>query len=236
MDREALSLEMSISVKAQRCIADFLNHPDVREESKQRMRQSLEIVKEAAAQYKEEELAMSFNGGKDCLVMLFVILSVIKTPLKTVYIRNADTFPEIDEFVKECEREYGLDMEVSTETMKNALQKYLEHHRGVKAVFVGIRRADPWSENLKYMQKTDHGWPDFMRVHPVIDWEYDEIWQFLRLLKIPYCSLYDHGYTSLGSIKTTVPNPGLQRDDGSYRPAYELEDPTSERIGRNVTH
>lgn len=233
---EALLSAMFISAKAQKCISEFLSHLDVPEESKQTLRQSLEIVKIATAKYKEEELAMSFNGGKDCLVMLYLILSVMKTPIKTVYIKNADTFPEIDEFVAECERTYGLDMEIYTGSMKNALQEYLEHHREVKAVFVGVRRADPWSENLAYMQKTDHGWPDFIRVHPVIEWKYDEVWRFLRLLNISYCPLYDKGYTSLGSVRSTVPNPELQRGDGSYRPAYELKDMSLERIGRNVKH
>lgn len=60
--------------------------------------------------------------------------------------------------------------------MKEAFQQYLEDRKGVKAILVGTRRTDPHGENLKFFDPTDGGWPAFMRVHPVIDWHYREIW------------------------------------------------------------
>lgn len=37
-------------------------------------------------------------------------------------------------------------------------------------------------------------------VNPIIDWETAEVWEFIREYKIPYCSLYDEGYSRLGCI------------------------------------
>lgn len=60
---------------------------------------------------------------------------------------------------------------------------------------------------------------------------------------IEYCELYDLGYTSLGGVNDTRPNPALRvpvAGDGegdvertyTCRPAYELDDGAKERWGR----
>lgn len=80
-----------------------------------------------------------------------------------------------------------------------------------------------------------------MRINPILEWSYQDIWTYLQVLKIPYCVLYDQGfeirdsdfrYTSLGSTTNTQPNPKLQRSDGTFSPAYCLEDGSFERLGR----
>ena len=60
--------------------------------------------------------------------------------------------------------------------------------------------------------------------------------QFLRELEIPYCRLYDMGYTSLGGTEDTHPNPVLaEKELGGvhFRPAYELVEDQQERLGRD---
>jgi len=52
------------------------------------------------------------------------------------------------------------------------------------------------------------GWPAFMRVNPVLDWGYSDVWALLRAAAVPYCALYDRGFTSIGSTADTRPNRG----------------------------
>lgn len=85
--------------------------------------------------------------------------------------------------------------------------------------------------------RTTNGWPDFMRVSPILHWTYDAIWDYIKMNNVPYCNLYDEGYTSLGGKNNTFPNEALKviNPDGTevYLPAYELSDGSLERHGRN---
>jgi FAD synthetase len=57
-------------------------------------------------------------------------------------------------------------------------------------------------------------------------------------MEVPYCPLYDQGYTSLGGTTDTHPNPVLKAEKGDgakdekFRPAYELVEDKAERLGR----
>ena len=108
--------------------------------------------------------------------------------------------------------------------------------QGVKAIIMGNRRSDPWSENLEPFTESSEGWPDFMRIFPILDWDYCAIWSFLRQLSLPYCCLYDQGFTSLGEKHNSRPNPSLKVESEEageqYLPAYELTDGSLERLSR----
>ena len=50
-------------------------------------------------------------------------------------------------------------------------------------------------------------------LNPIIDWTTDEVWEFIHRYNIPYCELYDQGFTRLGCIGCPM----------STRKAKELE-------------
>lgn len=37
-------------------------------------------------------------------------------------------------------------------------------------------------------------------LNPIIDWEDEDVWEFIREYKVPYCELYDRGAKRLGCI------------------------------------
>ncbi|VDP96557.1 unnamed protein product [Trichobilharzia regenti] len=37
------------------------------------------------------------------------------------------------------------------------------------------------------MKMSDPGWPQILRINPLLNWTYSEIWNFLRSLSLPYC-------------------------------------------------
>lgn len=97
-------------------------------------------------------------------------------PLQAVYIVSPHPFPEVEAFVATSATHYHLDLTRYALPMRPAFEAYLGEKTAVKAIFVGTRRTDPHGEFLTHFDPTDKDWPQFMRVHPVIDWHYVEIW------------------------------------------------------------
>ncbi|WVQ85210.1 hypothetical protein IAT38_007375 [Cryptococcus sp. DSM 104549] len=157
-------------------------------------------------------------------------------PIRSIYITAPNPFAELDEFVLSCTGRYGLDLYRFGGGMKAALEEWLAcgGGKGVKAVLVGTRQGDPNGE-VQVLAHTDPSWPSFLRVHPILHWTYSDVWDFLLELQVPYCSLYDEGYTSLGSTTNTSPNPLLKNPEApsGWDPAYKLQDATQERAGRH---
>ena len=100
----------------------------------------------------------------------------LSRPLQAVYIISKHPFPEVETFVEASTIEYHLDLTRYALPMRPGLEAYLGDKPGVKAIFVGTRRTDPHGEFLTHFDPTDKDWPQFMRIHPVIDWHYAEIW------------------------------------------------------------
>ena len=56
-------------------------------------------------------------------------------------------------------------------------------------------------------------------LNPIIDWENGDVWEFIKKYKIPYCKLYDKGYTRLGCIG--CPMNTKQADELNRYPKYK---------------
>ncbi|KAH8260434.1 hypothetical protein KR026_012269 [Drosophila bipectinata] len=197
------------------------------------------LIKRALDLYSPSEWIVSFNGGKDCTVLLDIV-SKIKPPavtLRAVYVRSLDPFEEMENFIEASSQRYGIQLRRYNGILKLAIEQLVAEEPQLKAVFLGCRHSDPGCSNLPEMIPCDNGWPPLMRIFPLLEWSYHDIWSYLRANSLPYCSLYDQGYTSLGDRHSTHLNPSLlvydkKLDKLTYRAAYELEDSHLERANR----
>ncbi|CAB3382050.1 Hypothetical predicted protein [Cloeon dipterum] len=203
---------------------------------------AFDVFKTCHAKYPEAEIVVSFNGGKDCTLLLHLYHLYLKSvgkagaKVKALYIKNHETFSEVEEFVAKAVVHYNLELIEYHDHIKAGVEKLMSDHPNVGAILMGNRRTDPYSAKLDTFTMTDKGWPQVMRVFPILDWSYADVWQAIMLLGVDYCSLYDQGYSSLGDPHNTVPNPALSYQDESgnvkFRPAHSLLNGTEERAGR----
>jgi len=199
------------------------------------------------------EVSISFNGGKDACVVLYLWLAIVlaaggdgQVPatmaesatgsrVQVVFFKAAGEMPSVHAFVDWAVGEMQLSqVTVDHGSFRDGMASLVE--AGLRAVVMGQRKGDPRTEGLDAFTPSSEGWPAFMRINPIIDWSYQHVWTFLRTFQLPYCALYDEGYTSLGNYKATARNPALLREDGSYAPAYTLKDEHLERNGRLDGH
>lgn len=204
--------------------------------------------------FRLKDIAISYNGGKDCLVMLVLLLCAIYTSffkdrnpdstlkgcedqkLDSIYVSQELPFQELSDFIERSAKYYHLNQVVIRASLRDGFEQYLTSiNPDVKCIIVGTRYTDPYGSLLKYEQMTDGNWPRFLRIHPILHWKYDEIWDFLLSTGLEYCKMYDEGYTSLGGSVNTEKNPYLKKKESEeYYPAFMLTDnpDIKERSGR----
>lgn len=78
-----------------------------------------------------------------------------------------------------------------------------------------VRRAKLWRTYVP----DKHGDGGF--VCPICYWTDEDIWEFHRLMDIPYCSLYDEGYKRLGCVGCPLSGSSGQKRDFARWPQYE---------------
>ncbi|XP_071690629.1 uncharacterized protein [Rutidosis leptorrhynchoides] len=216
---------------------------------------AINVIQRALALYPIEEVAFSFNGGKDSTVLLHLLRAgyylhsmncqqsngdvsnhTSAFPIRTIYFESPSAFPEINSFTYETASYYGVQLDIIRQDFKSGLEALLKT-KPTRAIFLGVRFGDPTAVGQEQFSPSSPGWPPFMRVNPFLDWSYRDVWAFLLTCKVQYCSLYDQGYTSIGSVNDTTPNALLSVNDSTggkekFKPAYMLTDGRLERAGR----
>jgi len=84
---------------------------------------------------------------------------------------------------------------------------------GVRNVEPALSALDAWITGLRRQQRVtrvsvpkleidaSHG--GILKLNPLADWTWDQVWEYLRANAIPYNALHDQGYPSIGCAPCT---------------------------------
>ena len=173
---------------------------------------------------------VAFSGGKDSIVIKDL---VVKSGVKYDIHFNFTTVdpPELVKFINDYHKDVQVhrpkesmfQLIVRKRLLPTRMIRYcceiLKEYGGQDRVQItGVR----WTESPKRKQRRlfetcrRDGTKRFL--HPIIDWSDDEVWEYIRQEKLPYCKLYDEGFTRIGCIGCPMVN---QKGEFERWPKFE---------------
>ena len=183
-----------------------------------KLEETQKIIGDAVNKYKRPLLACSF--GKDSVTLLHIIRQLYgKVPFPLLVNDTGFWFKEIHDLMHQLRKEWDLEILQVTRWHPEAKDvppsatweaKHLKLEPtlwmiagyGADCVIAGVRNDESdIRKDAQVVEKRkghDH-------VHPILSWSEEDVWTYIKYNKVPYCSLYDKGYRSLGSEPFTAP-------------------------------
>jgi phosphoadenosine phosphosulfate reductase len=208
------------------------------------MREPQEILTLALREY-SPAVGLSFSGAED--VVLIAMAVKIGVPFTVFSLDTGRLHPETYRFIDRVRTHYGITIEAfapNTDAVQNLVctkgffSFYVDGHKEC----CGIRKVEPLMRALAPLQAWVTGQrkdqsPNTRSEVPVIQldrtfstsdrplvkfnplsfWTSQQVWAYIRDNEVPYNSLHDHGFISIGCEPCTRPvNPGQHERAGRW--------------------
>ena len=181
---------------------------------------SAEEVLAYAVERFHPRLTMACSFQKEESVLVHMLMGIC--PEARVFtIDTGVLFPETLAVWKQFEDRFGVEVEVLDAqspgepwTMEHccgqakvdALQRALDE---VDAWITGIRREQATTRAIASKLERDDK-RGIWKVNPLADWSEKDLWRYIHAHDLPYNSLHDRGYSSIGCAPCTLPGSGRE--------------------------
>lgn len=171
----------------------------------------------------EGNVTFASSLGAEDQVLTHLIAGIDKTA-NIFMLDTGRMFPETYDILARTNQRYGVNINVyfpdssRVEEMVNSkginlFYKSIEnrklccHIRKTEPLRRALKGNDAWITGLRRSQAiTRHDmqtieWDEtneLIKINPLVDWEHDDIWEFIKQEKIPYNKLHDKGFPSIG--------------------------------------
>ena len=192
-----------------------------------------EVISAALDRFHSERIAISFSGAED-VVLIDMTYKLVDTEFQVFCLDTGRLHEETYAFIDQVRDHYTLGIEVLTPDnllveelvhTKGLFSFYRDGHTQC----CGVRKIDSLERKLDELdawitgQRRDQGTTRTEVAHeekdtafstedhlitkfnPLAAWTSEDVWQYIRENKVPYNSLHDQGYKSIGCAPCTRP-------------------------------
>jgi phosphoadenosine phosphosulfate reductase len=203
---------------------------------------SKDIIQKAYAKFLPAKTAVAWTGGKDSTVLLHIIRTTFDNtfPFQVMFNDSTMEFKEIYQFIQNISHKWKLNLitvphnsvelkkfhqtkdkhkklELSRIMKIHALENFQKTHK-IQAFLAGIRWDEHESRSKeKYFSKRE----SHTRIHPLLHFTEADIWDYIHAYNVPYVTLYNKGYRSLGEKPFTKKSKPGQGERSGREPDKE---------------
>ena len=179
----------------------------------------------------DNKVTLAFSGQAEDCVILDMLYKIRGKDVNVFMLDTGRLNQELYDLVDDVRSKYGIQIRLCSPDQKEVEDMVQEHGANLfykepqyRIMCCGVRKVNvlkrvlkeyrAWISGVRRGQITTRSntkkvQPDqqfnLVKISPIADWTWKQVWDYVKANKVPYCSLYDKGYTSIGCAPCTKP-------------------------------